>query len=129
MTTELTNEEKLVYDEIVACNGRITQLQLARKVFVGCHEKFEGYDNPKQSTLRKIRQIIRDLRMKHGLFILSDEEGYWVMKEKSEAKIYIERMERIAKATTKGYFDTFRAMQKAFGVTSEYFSKQGELFE
>lgn len=129
MTTELTNEEKLVYDEIVACNGRITQLQLARKVFVGCHEKFEGYDNPKQSTLRKIRQIIRDLRMKHGLFILSDEEGYWVMREKSEAKIYIERMERIAKATTKGYFDTFRAMQKAFGVTSEYFSKQGELFE
>jgi len=125
----LTNEEKLVYDEIVACNGRITQLQLARKVFVGCHERFEGYDNPKQSTLRKIRQIIRDLRMKHGLFILSDEEGYWVMKEKSEAKTYIERMERIAKATTKGYFDTFRAMQKAFGVTSEYFSKQGELFE
>lgn len=129
MTTELTNEEKLVYDEIVACDGRITQLQLARKVFVGCHEKFEGYDNPKQSTLRKIRQIIRDLRMKHGLFILSDEEGYWVMREKSEAKIYIERMERIAKATTKGYFDTFRAMQKAFGVTSEYFSKQGELFD
>lgn len=129
MTTELTNDEKLVYDEIVACDGRITQLQLARRVFVGCHEKFEGYDNPKQSTLRKIRQIIRDLRMKHGLFILSDEEGYWVMKDKSEAKAYIERMERIAKATTKGYFDTFRAMQKAFGVTSEYFSKQGELFE
>jgi hypothetical protein len=127
--SNLTHEEKLVYDEIVACNGRITQLQLARRVFVGCHDRFEGYDNPKQSTLRKIRQIIRDLRMNHGLFILSDEEGYWVMKDKSEAKTYIERMERIAKATTKGYFDTFRAMQKAFGVTSEYFSKQGELFD
>ena len=129
MEIELTNEEKAIYDLIVASPGRITQLQLARKAFVGCHERFEGYDNPKQSTLRKVRQIVRDLRMKHGLFILSDEEGYWVMKDKAEAKTYIERMERIAKATTKGYFETFRAMQKAFGVTSEYFSKQGELFE
>lgn len=127
--TDLTHEEKLVYDEIVACNGRITQLQLARKIFVGCHERFEGYDNPKQSTLRKIRQLIRDLRMKHGLFILSDEEGYWVMKDKSEAKTYIERMERIAKATTKGYFDTYKAMQRNFGIRSDFFEQQGSLFD
>lgn len=125
----LTKEEKAVYDCIREADGRITQLQLARKVYVGCHDKFEGYDNPKQSTLRKVRQIIRDLRMNHGLFVLSDEEGYWLMKDREEAKTYIERMERIAKATTKGYFETFKAMQKAFGVTSEYFIKQGQLFE
>jgi len=124
----LSKEEQLVYDEIVACNGRITQLQLARRVFVGCHEKFEGYDNPKQSTLRKIRQIVRDLRMNHGLFVLSDEEGYWMMKDKAEAKIYIERMERIAKATTKGYFDTYKAMQRNFGIRSDFFEAQGNLF-
>ena len=127
--SNLTHEEKLVYDVIVSANPKVTQLFIARKVYVGCHDRFEGYDTPKQSTLRKVRQIIRDLRMNHSLFILSDEEGYWVMKDKSEAKTYIERMERIAKATTKGYFDTFRAMQKAFGVTSEYFRKQGELFD
>ena len=67
--------------------------------------------------------------MNHRLFVLSDEEGYWLMKDREEAKTYIERMERIAKATTKGYFETFKAMQKAFGVTSEYFIKQGQLFE
>ena len=56
----LNKEEKAVYDCIREADGRITQLQLARKVYVGCHDKFEGYDNPKQSTLRKVRQIIRD---------------------------------------------------------------------
>jgi len=124
---ELNTEEKAVYDEILHCEGRVTQLQLARRVFVGCHEKFEGYDNPKQSTLRKVRQIVRDLRMKHNLFVLSDEGGYWIMKDREEAKAYIERMERIAKSTTKGYFETYQCMKKLFGITSEYFDGQGNL--
>lgn len=126
--TQLNEEEKKVYDLILRSNDRITQLDIARKVFVGCHERFEGYDNPKQSTLRKVRQIIRDLRMKHGLFVLSDTDGYWIMKSRDEAAKYIERMERIAKSSAKGYFETYQAMQKNFGVTSTYFNKQGELF-
>lgn len=128
MQTELSKEEQQVYDVIRNCEkNRITQREIAMAVFVGSHEKYENYP-VKESTLRKVRFLIRELRMKHNLFILSDEEGYWLMKERSEAVDYIERMERIAKATTRGYFDTFRAMQKAFGVTSTYFSKQGELF-
>ena len=124
MQKELTEEEKQVYDLIVHCNGRITQLEIARKAFVGCHDRFENYDNPKASTLRKVRQIIRDLRINHGLFILSDPKGYWIMKDKSEVHKYLRRMEVVAKASAKSYFDTYKAMQRNFGIKSEYFEKQ-----
>lgn len=120
--------EKAIYDEIVAAKGKITQLQLARKVFVGSHPVYENYEQPKSSTLRRVRQIIRDLRMKHGLFILSDMEGYWIMKERSEAIEYLNRIEKIAKATSKGYFDTYKAMQRNFGLRNDWFEQQGKLF-
>jgi len=62
MSPELTNEEKIVYDLIVGVgDGRITQSDIAKKApTLGNHEKHEGYLTH-DSTLRKIRQIIRDL--------------------------------------------------------------------
>ena len=131
MQAELSKEEQQVYDQIVSCKGKITQLQIARKVWVGCHEKFEGYDKPKESTLRKVRQIIHDLRMKHGLQILSDRKGYYIMKKGDidDAKRFIDELEMTAKAQAKSYFARYKKMSVTLGVKSQYFEQQGKLFE
>lgn len=127
----LNKEEQAVYDEIAHCEGRITQLQLARKVFVGCHERFEEYNTPKESSLRKIRQIIFDLRMKHDLQILSDRKGYYLMKKGyvEDAKRFIDELEITAKAQAKSYFARYKKMSVTLGVKSQYFEQQGKLFE
>ena len=119
-----TKEEQDVYDAIVNCEKRITQLDLARKVFVGCHKKFEGYDQPKQSTLRQIRQIVRDLRLNHKLQILSDSDGYFIKRTQEEAILYMDILERKAKAASKSHMVTYREMSKILGVTSDYFERQ-----
>jgi len=68
----LTKEENAVYALIANTDGKITQLQIARSIqCLGCHPEHEGYTNHKASTLRKVRQVIRDLRINHGIPILS----------------------------------------------------------
>lgn len=128
---ELTPEEKLVYDQIVNCEKRITQLQIARRVFVGCHERFEGYDKPKESSLRKVRQIIFNLRMEHGLQILSDRKGYYIMGKGDieDAKRFIDELEITAKAQAKSYWSRYKKMSITLGVKNQYFEQQGKLFE
>ena len=124
---EMTPEETAVLN-LISSNERITQVQIARSAsWLGSHPIHEGYYN-EQSTLRRVRQIVRDLRMKHGKVILSDRLGYWIMNDRSEAMEYIRRMEKMAKAQAKAWFETYAVMKKNFGVTSEYFSTQGDLF-
>ncbi|MGB4268976.1 MAG: hypothetical protein WBK20_07320, partial [Spirochaetota bacterium] len=82
-----------------------------------------------ESTLREIRQIIRDLRIKHSLFILSDKNGYWIMKDREEAVRYITRIEKTAKAAAKAYYVTYNAMKRNFGINSDYIEKQLTMFE
>ena len=128
MIHELTNDQKTVYDLIVNSNGRITQLDIARKApSLGSHERHEGYLSM-ESTLRKVRQIIRDLRIKNGLFILSDRKGYWIMKSPEEKIEYLTRLEKQAKASAKAYFVTYECMKRNGGMKSEYFEKQLQLF-
>ena len=128
MIYELTEDQKTVYDLIVNSGGRITQLDIVKKApQLGSHEKHEGYMTI-DSTLRKVRQIIRDLRIKNGLFILSDRNGYWVMKSEEEKREYLRRLEKTAKASAKAYYVTYEAMKRNMGVNSEYFEKQTSLF-
>ena len=127
----MTKDEQLVYDLISNSNGRITQLQISKSAaWVGSHEVHEAHlqVNHQQSTLRKIRQIIRDLRIKYSKPILSDLHGYWIMKNKSEAEEYIKRIERTAKAQANAWFTTFQTMRNNFGVKSTYFEAQQKLF-
>lgn len=125
---QLTPQEQTVYDIILHSPKKITQQQIAKLApQLGSHEKHEGYMT-QDSTLRKIRQIIRTLRISHGLFILSDKTGYWIMKDKSEARQYVARIEKTAKAQAKAWHVTYQAMRRNFGINSEYFDKQIELF-
>jgi len=128
MITELTKDQRLVYDLIVNSGGRITQLDIARKApSLGSHERHEGYLSM-ESTLRKVRQIIRDLRIKNGLFILSDRKGYWIMRNDEEKREYLTRLEKQARASAKAYHVTYECMKRNCGMRSEYFEKQLNLF-
>jgi len=123
----MTAEEKTVYD-LISNNERITQMQIAKSAtWLGSHPKHEGYP-VSESTLRKVRQIIRNLRLNHGILILSDVNGYWVMKDRGEVVEYLTRIEKMAKAQSKAWFETYSAMKKNFGVNSDFFNKQGTLF-
>jgi hypothetical protein len=123
----LTQDEQSVLNLISNSKHRITQQEIAdSERWLGSHPEFEI--EKRESTLRKIRQIIRDLRIKKGYMILSDAKGYWIMKDRQEAIEYCERIERMAKAQAKAWFETYNAMRKNFGLNSIYFEQQGKLF-
>ena len=124
---QLTNDEQCVLNLISNANYRITQQEIAdSERWLGNHPIHEI--DRSESTLRKIRQIIRDLRIKKGYMILSDSNGYWLMKNRQEAVEYCERIERMAKSQAKAWFETYNAMRKNFNLTSDYFDQQGKLF-
>ena len=123
----LNNDEQCVLNLISNSAYRITQQEIAdSERWLGSHPIHEI--DKKESTLRKIRQIIRDLRIKKGYMILSDSNGYWLMKNRQEAVEYCERIERMAKSQAKAWFETYNAMRKNFNLTSDYFDQQGKLF-
>jgi hypothetical protein len=124
---QLTNDEQSVLNLIANSDYRITQQEIANSErWLGSHPIHEI--DKSDSTLRKIRQIIRDLRIKGGYMILSDTKGYWLMKDRQEAIEYCERIERMAKSQAKAWFETYNAMRKNFNLTSDYFEQQGKLF-
>ena len=123
----LTDDEQSILNLISNANYRITQQEIAdSERWLGSHPTYEV--DRRESTLRKIRQIIRDLRIKKGYMILSDAKGYWIMKDRQEAIEYCERIERMAKAQAKAWFETYNAMRKNFNLSSDYFEQQGKLF-
>ena len=129
MIPNLTTDEKAVYDCIVNSNGRVTQLQISRAApNLGSSAKHEGYLSH-DSTLRKIREIIRTLRLKHKMQILSDKKGYFLKRTDEDAKTYMETLERSAKASAKSFMVTYAEMSKILGIRSDFFEKQGKLFE
>jgi hypothetical protein len=124
---KLNYDEQCVLNLISSASKRITQQEIAdSEKWLGSHPIHEI--DKKESTLRKIRQIIRDLRIKKGYMILSDSNGYWLMKNRQEAIEYCERIERMAKSQAKAWFETYNAMRKNFNLTSDYFDQQGKLF-
>ena len=131
---ELSEEERAVMNCLLPTFGahtngkrrKITQSQIAQNArWMGSHPH-ENYSS--ETTLRKIRQVIRDLRMKRGAPILSDTNGYWIPEDKSEIDGYIEQLELIAKAQTKAWFETYEAMKRIFDIHSEYFEGKNRLW-
>lgn len=109
-----------------------TQAQIARAVLgLGHHERHEdGLPTKKnESTLRKVRQIIRDIRVNHGIPILSDSCGYWLPYNIEECQTFIAKMERTAKAHMAARYETYRAVERSLGLRSDFFEAQTNLFE
>lgn len=107
-------------------NKKITQQQIAdSERFIGCHPKYEAdiVAKKRDSTLRQVRQLIRNLRIIHGVPILSDARGYWIPYSIDEASEYLGRTEAIAKAQAAAWFETYRAMRDTLGITSSFFER------
>jgi len=132
----LSKIELAIFELIENCETRITQRQLAlSERFIGCHPVHEAdinLPNPNESTLRKIRQVIRDLRLNQNAPILSDVKGYFIPKEDSEIQEYLTRIEKMAKAQAMAWHETYIHMVKTFNVESSFFENnfgQLDMFE
>lgn len=93
----------------------------------GSHEVYE--EPRRDSTLRKVRQIIRNLRVEHGVPVLSDREGYWLPRSEKEVASFVGDLRAKAKAMSKSYFETYSAVKKATGITDSYFEQQTSIFD
>lgn len=108
----------------------ITQREIAKSKLWAKYQGAGGID----SDLRHIRAIIRTLRLAHGIPIISGRQGYRLPGGEDEAKAYLKRMEKEAKARAWASLETYRGMSKILGTKSEYFEgmeklhKQLELF-
>lgn len=114
--------------QVLQQGGRFTQRQIARsEPFLECH-RHELSSVPKtrqfETTLRTVRQLVRNLRVKYHQPILSDKDGYWLSTDINEAAEVIKRMEITAKAQTKAWHETYIAIRDNFGIESDYFNAQ-----
>lgn len=125
----LSPEERAVMKVIVEKSvnkRRVTQAEIAYAVpALGSHQKFEK-GKKWDTTLRAVRQVVRDLRIKWNAPILSDSSGYYIPETEREVSDYLEQLEATAKAQSKAWFETYAAMKNAFGVTSNYFEGQNQ---
>lgn len=131
----LSKEERAVmtvlWQKWKAGSEKVTQVDIARhEVWMGCHEKYEAgrVARPDETTLRKVRQIIRDLRVNHFAPILSSRDGYWIPKTETEVKQYLERLEAEAKAQIQSWLETHKSMEVTFGMSCEYLQAQQKLW-
>lgn len=105
---------------------KITQNEIARtEEWLGCHPKYEDdiVKNKRASTLRQVRQIIRNLRVKYDIPILSDNKGYWLPLTTQEVEEYVERMENVARAQAASWHQTYQAVKRTLNVTSSFFDQ------
>lgn len=107
---------------------KVTQHEIATALpHLGAHKRHEKPSM--DSTLRQVRQIIRNLRVKRWAPILSDTKGYWIPREEKDVAECLARIEGEVKSRSAAGFETYKAMKEAFGVSSAYFEGQGKLLE
>jgi len=120
----VTDAERAVL-ELIMDEGPITQHRIAMSEnWLGCHPEHEEIPGT-ETTLRQVRQIVRDLRMKRGIPILADREGYYLPCTVEEVTTVLERMEREARARAKSSFETWQKLARIFGeaAQSDFFDK------
>ena len=104
--------------------GRISQRAIAiSEPWLGCHPEHETnvVRNEFESTLRKVRQIIRDLRIIHKIPVLSDSDGYFLPSTQEEADEYLKRVESEARARAASSLETYRAMRDMLTDGNKFF--------
>lgn len=128
----MNNEENAVLNLLKTATGKLTQRQIAlSEPFMGCNiHELDSVPKSRQfeTTLRRVRQIIRDLRINHKQPILSDAHGYWYSTDIDEVNEVLQRMESMAYAQAAAWYETYRAMVDIYHVKSNYFDRQLDLF-
>ena len=131
----LAETERAVLSLLVETWGpgfRLSQRDIVKSAaWLGCHPRHEAevVANEFESTTRQVRQIIRNLRLTHGIPVLSDCRGYFLPSSHEEAVEYIGRLEAEAKARAAASMVTYHGMKKSLGVTSRFFESLGDIAE
>lgn len=132
----MTMPERAVMSQLMigmAEARHITQEEIARSErWIGCHPKHEENirgGKKMETTLRMVRQIIRDLRIKYCIPIISNDTGYWLPTSEDEATAYLRDLEATAKSTAKAWFETYSAMNRALNITLPFFEMQKEYYQ
>lgn len=119
---DLNDDEMLVLIYLMQQTRPVRQWQVAQELpTLGSYERYE--DQNSDTTKRKVRGVIRDLRVIHGIPVMSSPVGYWLPITETEIVEFVEHLEIIAKAQTKAYFQTYRSMKKLTDVTSNFFEE------
>ena len=113
--TVATEEQTQILNALVLAHGKLTQRDLMDACpGIGAHrrEVNAGVASPTsmETTLRRVRQIVRDLRVDLRVPILSDPSGYWLPRTEDEVAEYVERVEKQARATARAWFETLRSL-------------------
>lgn len=109
----------------------VTQDQIAAtEKWLGHHPVHEEQvGKKKQSTLRQVRQIVRDIRIEYGIPVISGRAGYKLPETNEEARAYLIDLEREAKAQAAAWYRTYKAMSQALSLQSSFFEQQREFYE
>ena len=70
------------------------------------------------TTTRKLRKVIRNLRIEHKLPILHNERGHFLPETEEDIDLFMERLELEAKSRAASTIETYKAMKDTFGVFS-----------
>lgn len=112
---------------------KVTQRELAEAApWIGPHVHFETKAAEKgffDTTTRRVREIVRNLRVKHGMPILSDHDGYYFPWYPDQCRLMLTKMEREVYARARSSYETYREMQKIFGVSSEKMERFGKIVQ
>ncbi len=115
-----TEEQTRVLEVIVAASassaGKLTQRQIADACpGLGAHhrelEAGAASDSSTETTLRRVRQIVHDLRVVRRVPILSDPSGYWLPRTEDEVAEYVNRVGKQARATAEAWLTTVQSLE------------------
>ena len=94
---------------------------------IGAHRKHISYNNKRDNALRKIRQLIRDLRVNFNIPILSSNKGYYLPSSHSDAVEFLERFEKVVNAQRRSWNTTLYMLEDSLEVNSSIFKKINKL--
>lgn len=119
---KLTNAEFAVVHAIWAIRngGRVTQKEIAKSApWIGAHPNYDKLTG--ETTLRMVRQIIRNLRVIHHLGIVSDRDGYFIPQNEAQADTYLVSLEQEVRARAASSLETYRSMRTSLARRSAFF--------
>lgn len=103
---------------------KVTQRDIAiHETWIGAHPKWEikkilaGFT---ETSTRRVREIVRDLRVIWHVPILSDEDGYFFAFNTEDARRVLMRIESEVYSRNLSSVQTYREMQKMFGSISDF---------
>jgi hypothetical protein len=116
-----TSEELTVASMILnawIAGAKVTQRRIAEDAdWIGVHPSYEGTAKDAgfiETSSRRVRQIVRDLRLKYGLPILSDSDGYYFPFSAQDQEKYIKRVEMEVAARNRASLETIEKMRSIF---------------